>query len=96
MAIRITCVDKISGNIHDSHEAINHYGWIEDGTGSHDVWPRQRMVDWVKKGGVAYVLDRYGNKVGCYRRTSINGTEFLQTVTDDKYTDNLLNLPKCR
>ena len=95
MAVRITCVDKPSGNIHNPHEAISNYGWVEDGTGLQDVSTRQNMVDWVKQGGKAYVLDQFGNKAQCYPRTSVNGAEFLQTVTDGKYTDNLLSLPKC-
>lgn len=95
MAVRITCVDKPSGNIQNPHEAISIYGWTNESTGESNRADRLSMVDWIKKGGVAYVKDYLGNMPVCQVRKSINGTEFLQTVTDDKWTDNLLSLPRC-
>jgi hypothetical protein len=95
MAVQIVCANKPSGNLHDPHEAIEDYGWIEDGTGKRDTTQRQQMVDWVKKGGVAYVRSPLGNQIQCYWRTSARGVEFLQTYSDGTYTDNLVNLPSC-
>jgi hypothetical protein len=95
MAVRITCIDKPSGNLQDPHEAISRYGWTDESTGESKVSTRVQMVDWVKNGGQAYVRDVYGNQVFCNWRKSLNGTEFLQTVTDGKWSDNLLSLPKC-
>ena len=95
MAVRITCVDKPSGNIQNPHEAISTYGWINESTGEYGRSDRYTMVDWVKKGGIAYVKDNLDNKAQCQKRMSINGTEFLQTITDGKWTDNLLSLPLC-
>jgi len=95
MVVRITCVDKPSGNIQNPHEAISTYGWTDESTGESKTTDRLTMVNWVKKGGVAYVKDNFGNKAQCQVRKSVTGTEFLQTVTDGKWTDNLLSLPRC-
>lgn len=96
MAVKIRCVNKPSGNIHDPHEAISDYGWIDEKDGKTGISTREEIVNWIKnKNGQAYVKDIYGNIAYCYVRKSVNGTEFLQTYTDGKYTDNLLSLPSC-
>jgi hypothetical protein len=54
------------------------------------------MYDWLKdKGGVAYVLDKFGNKANLYPRENAAGTKFVQTYADKVWTDNLLSLPEC-
>lgn len=96
MEIQITCANKPSGDLQNPHEAISDYGWL-DPSGNSDVSLRQVMVDWAKKAGNrAFVKDSYGNKVYCEVRKNSNGTEFLQTFADGKWTDNLLSLPSCR
>lgn len=95
MAKRITCINKDNGDHDNPHEAISHYGWTEDGTGASDKWTRPVMVDWVKRGGQAYVRDAQGNIAWCRVRTSSRGTEFLQTVADGTPSDNLLQLHEC-
>ena len=96
MSVRITCINKDSGNHDNPHEAISHYGWINESTKEQGKNDRQSMVDWVKKGNKAYVRDSDGNTAYCEVRKSSRGTEFLQTYADDKYTDNLLSLPECK
>lgn len=95
MAVRITCVNKPSGNNQNPHEAISHYGWVNEQTGERKITPRVQMVEWVEQNGSAYVKDVYGNIAHCGVRTSIRGTKYLQTYTDGKYSDNLLSLPAC-
>lgn len=95
MAVRIVCANKPSGNLHDPHEAIADYGWIEDGTNVRKISQRQDMVNWVKNGGIAYVQDSYGRRADCSVRTSARGTEFLQTYRDKVWTNDLVNLPSC-
>lgn len=96
MAVRITCVDKPSGNIQDPHEAISQYGWVNESNPTETgINSRVSMVAWVEGGGTAYVKDSQGNVAYCQVRTSVNGTKFLQTVTDRKWSDNLLSLQKC-
>ena len=95
MAVRIHCINK-SGGYHDNpHEAISHYGWIDESTNEKGRSNRQTMVNWVKAGGVAYVTDQQGNRVYCVVKTSTRGTEFLQTESDGRPTNNLLELPEC-
>jgi hypothetical protein len=95
MAIRITCINKSDGNHDDPNEAISKYGWIQDGTGKSNVSDRQEVVKWVKFGLAAYVIDGAGNKVYCDVRVSRRGTEFLQTHSDGRWTNNLLELAEC-
>lgn len=95
MTVRITCVDKPSGNLQDPHEAISQYGWLDESTGETKYSSRAQMVEYLNNGGQAYVRDRFGNQVFCMLKKSAHGTVFLQTVTDGKWTDNLLSLPKC-
>lgn len=93
MSIRITCVNK--PDRFSSHEAISRYGWIEDGTEKSAVTDRQIVVNWVKNDVEAYVRDAQG-KVECRVNRSAKGTEFLQTYSDGRFTDNLLSLPECK
>ncbi len=95
MAVRITCVTKPSGNIQNPHEAISQYGWLNETTQETGVADRASMVDWVKKGNQAYVKDFSGNTAYCDARENSNGTEYLQTYSDQQWTNNLLSLPSC-
>jgi len=96
MAVRIKCVDKPSGNIQNPHEAISQYGWINEENQETGITGRISMVNWIEnEGGVAYVKDTLGNVAYCQVRTSVNGTKFLQTVTDRRWSDNLLSLLRC-
>lgn len=93
MAVKIICADKPGGNLLNPHEAISDYGWIEDGTGLSGIWDRQRMVNWVRSRGVAYVA--YPNVV-CEIRVSPRGTEYLQTKADGVWGNDLVSLNNCR
>lgn len=96
MSVRIVCINKDNGNHENPHEAISHYGWANESTNSTGKNDRLSMVNWVKKGNKAYVKDRFGNVAYCMVRKSPKGTEFLQTVSDGRYTNNLLSLPECQ
>lgn len=97
MAVRIRCINKDAGNHSNPHEAISHYGWIDEATGKQDKSDRNSMVEWMlKNNGVAYVTDAWDRKVFCIVRESPNGTKFLQTISDNRVTNNLLELPECR
>jgi len=96
MAIRITCINKSGGYHADPHHAISHLGWRNDQTGDTGRSTRLEIYDWIKeKNGVAFVLDRLGNKAYVGTRENTNGTKFLQTYADRVWTDNLLSLPEC-
>ena len=54
------------------------------------------MHDWiVNQGGQAYVEDSLGNTAYLQGAVSPAGNPFVRTVTDGKWTDNLLALPEC-
>lgn len=96
MAVRITCINKPSGNLQNPHEAISHFGWINEQNNESGKSTREEMVRWLKiQGNKAYVKDLYGNVAYCGVRASSRGVEFLQTYTDRTYTDNLLSLKEC-
>ncbi len=94
MAVRITGVRKSGGNHYNPHEAVSHYRWLNETTNQTNIATRQEMVAWVGSGGRAYVRDNQG-VIDCYVNTSPAGTKFLQTRADNRWTDNLLNLPEC-
>ncbi|MFH1959244.1 MAG: DUF3892 domain-containing protein [Patescibacteria group bacterium] len=95
MSVRIVCINKSEGDHDNPNEAISRYGWINESTGESGFSIRQIMVDWVSEGNVAYVIGSLGVKVYCHVRTSPRGTEFLQTYSDDRPTNNLLELQEC-
>lgn len=97
MAIRITCINKAQGYHQDPHVAISELGWMNEATGETGKSSRLVIYDWLKnKGGVAYVTDRFGNKAYLYPRENAYGTQYVQTIADRVWTDNLLSLPECR
>jgi hypothetical protein len=97
MAIRITCISKANGFHLDPHHAITDLGWVNVGTGEHGRSTRQQVYDWLKsQGGQAFVLDRLGNKAYVFPRENTHGTQYVQTVADRVWTDNLLALPECK
>jgi len=96
MSVRIRCINKSSGYHENPNEAIERYGWVNESTNESGIETRQAMVDWVKKGNQAYVTDSQGNRVSCEVRESSRGIEFLQTVSDGRETNNLLELPECK
>lgn len=98
MSRRIVCIKKDNGNHSNPHEAVSHYGWLDESSNDSNatVTPRTIMVGFVENGGEAYVKDSNGNIAYCRVRTSVNGTKFLQTYSDNTPTDNLLSLRECR
>lgn len=93
---RIICINKDNGNHFNQHEAVLYYGWIEDGTSEAYRTDRQTMVNWVKKGNIAYVaVNDY--RVNCFvNKNPHSGLEFLQTYSDKIPNDNLLHLDECK
>lgn len=96
MAVRITCINKAEGAHYDPHVAIASLGWRNEVSGAEGKSTREQIYDWLKnKGGVAYVVDEFGNKAYVYPRENPNGTRFVQTAADRVWTDNLLALNEC-
>lgn len=90
MRYRIVGVNKDNGNHDNPHEAIRAYIY-EDADRNLRYYYRQTMVDKLKAGDSAYAHHSQYGDAECYVRS--NGhTEFLQTVSDGKYSNNLLSL----
>jgi hypothetical protein len=88
----VTCISKDGGYHANPHKAISHLGFT-DSSGSYRT-TRLEMYNFIEAGGSAYVKDRFGNTV--YIGTAIHeGTKYVRTYADGKWTDNLLALPEC-
>lgn len=94
MAVRVTCVNKDNGNHDNPHEAISHYGWINESTNTSGKSDRASMVRYIEKGNSAYVSNGY-DEAYCYVRVSPAGNKFLQTKADGQWSNNLTKLPEC-
>jgi hypothetical protein len=96
MAIQIVCINKSGGYHADPHHAIEYLGWMEGSelkkTG------RVTLHDWLKESdnNKAYVQDDQGNRAYIGPREHSNGTKYVQTYADGKWSDNLLALKECR
>ncbi len=92
--VQITGIRKDHGNHYNRHEAVSHYKWFDPSDNTTGIDTRQVMVSYIDRGNSAYVIGRDGTKVYCYVNVSAAGTRFLQTKSDGKWSDNLLNLPE--
>ncbi len=95
MKVYIVCIKKDDGNHDNPNEAITHYHWrINPELANGKIYNRMAMVNFLEEGNTAFVTD--GTKeVKCMVRS--NGRiKFLQTVSDGRYANNLLELDECR
>lgn len=93
MAFQITGARK-PGGLHNPHEAISHYRWHDDLSEKASITDRATVVGWVEDKKIpAYVLDG-SKKIWCYVRISPSGTKFLQTNADNRWLNNLIELPE--
>lgn len=93
MALQITGIRK--PNPHDSHVAVSHYRWIDHDDDTTGIDKREDLIRWMEKNEVrAYVASGNG-KVWCGIRENTHGTKYLQTYANEKWNDNLLELPQC-
>lgn len=96
MAIKITCINKDGGNHFNSHEAIQYLGWVEVNGNRKGKSSRLEVVKFIEEGNFAYTEDGFGNKAYLYVRTSSSGNKFVQTMSDGRFTNNLLSLLECK
>jgi hypothetical protein len=97
MSVRITCINKSGGNHADLHHAIEYLGWTNEESGKSGESSRLEVSDWIKnQTGKAFVRDDRGNIAFVGTREHSNGTKYLQTYSDEVWTENLLVLPECR
>lgn len=93
MAIKIVGARK-PGGLQNPHEAVSHYQWVEDGTAKTGITERATVVGWVEGKQIPAYVQAGLSRVNCYVRQSAHGTKFLQTQTDNRWTNNILNLPE--
>jgi hypothetical protein len=96
MSIRITCINKDGGYHENPHVSISELGWQNEQTGEMGRSNRIQMYDWVRDGGVAVVVDGFGNRAPLEAHTTARGTKYVKTRPDRTLTDNLLSLQECR
>jgi hypothetical protein len=75
----------------NSHEHIAYVKWEQPDGGGVTVSSRAQMVSWINQGGDARVRDPQGEvQVGVVDANP----PYLRTYADNRYTDNLLSLPR--
>jgi hypothetical protein len=95
MSIRITCIEKDSGNHENPHVAISFLGWTNEANSNSGRTSRDDMYDWVRGGGEAYVRDSAGDVAYLIAEISPRGTKYVKTKPDRTKQDNLLKLKEC-
>lgn len=74
-----------------AHEHIDSVQWMQPGVLGSKQSTRQQVVDWINQGGDARVRDQSGDvHVGVWNASP----PYLRTFADDRWTDNLLILPR--
>jgi len=95
MSVKITCVNKDSGDHYDPYLAITNLGWVNEQSGEKGKSTLSGMVKWIEGGGVAYTKDAYNKVAYLVVRTSRYGNKYVRTVADGRDTNNLLELSEC-
>lgn len=87
----ITHVRLSSGG--SKHEHITDVKWLNSSDNTTGTSTKQAMVDYLEKGNKAYVKDGSG-KVEVLVVDATPKPKYLRTKADDRWTDNLLSLPR--
>ncbi len=95
MAVKITCIKKANGDHENPYVAIKSMRWINEDSGAHGVTTREMMYDFIREGGIAYVLHGTGHRAELEARISPGGTKYVKTRSNETTADNLLRLPEC-
>jgi hypothetical protein len=92
MAIKFTAV-RLSGG--EGHEHITQLWWTDPAAGTSGDNTRAYFVSWIEdKNGKAYVEDSRGNRADVGVVKPAVGAKYLRTYADNKWTNNLLALPR--
>lgn len=99
MKTTLKCIAKRLSGGH-GHEHISYLWWAkyQDGlaTPEQGVWTRDEMVTYIERNGnnSVWCPDRNPNLTGAWVHVHSNGRiKYVQTVADNRKTDNLLFLP---
>jgi hypothetical protein len=96
MAVRIVSIKKDEGDHENPYVAIDYLEWINESIHVNGITDRTKIYDWIKDAnGVAYIIDKCGNKTYLIPAISAQGNKYVKTVADETVTDCLLLLPEC-
>lgn len=87
--IYITGIRLSTGGSRPSH--ITHLRWQEAGSANSDIWPREKMVNWIDQGGDARVHNAFGQDPVVRTVHPYGADPYVQTKPDNTVTDNLLS-----
>lgn len=91
MAVEITHVRY--GSTEKTESTIGHYRWRDPSDNNVASSDKPTMVDWIDKGGDAYVGTGNSRVEVAVVRPAL-GQPYLRTHADGKWTNNLLSLPQ--
>lgn len=75
-----------------THEAIEKYKWRDSGNTA-AIWDKPTMVKWIDAGNKA-VVGQGSSQVTVYTVKPTDGRRpYCQTISDGKWSNNLLSLP---
>lgn len=85
MSVRLTEVHMSEGGYLNEH--IVSVRWVEYGTGKTDTSTKPQMIEWLDKGGSAYV-ESATTKVAVLVVRPQHGEPYLRTYANGTWTDN--------
>src|SRR5579871_4128388 len=91
-------VDEIELSGGHGHEHISRVHWRDTSNGTSNWMSRDQAIEWIDDGHKLYCADqlRPGNYVEVKVRRDAGKHPYLRTVTDGRWSDNLLSLPSRR
>lgn len=97
MGVKITCIKKDVVNPEgNKYLGIKAFRWIDETTQKTGEASREIMYDWiVNQRGQAYVITKDGVTILVFGAISPLGNKYIRTVHENKWTDELLDLPEC-
>lgn len=84
-------ITAISPNDARQHEHITEVRWLDSGNSTSNTMTTAQAVDWLAKGNKLYVADLKGP---VEVRVVQGSPPYIRTLADNRYTDNLLALPR--
>jgi hypothetical protein len=84
-------VTAISPTSARTHEGIGAVRWLNCSDSTSNTMTTAQAVDWLDRGNVLWVADQSGP---VEVRVVRGNPPYVRTVADNRYTDNLLALPR--
>ena len=88
MTVYVTAISPAAAS---QHEHIAEIRWLDSSNSTSNTMTTAQTVDWIRKGNRAYVAGDLGP---VEVRVVDASPPHIRTVANDRYTDNLLALPR--